>query len=75
MLIVRDGAVAARDEGPYGGEGYVRQALAALPDFDGRRALVGSWMVGDRPAGLCLRESDGLITTDRARFVPHLIAP
>ncbi len=75
VLIVRDGAVAARDEGPYGGEGYVRQALAALPDFDGRRALVGSWMVGDRPAGLCLRESDGLITTDRARFVPHLIAP
>lgn len=75
VLIVRDGAVAARDEGPYGGEGYVRQALAELPDFAGRRALVGSWMVGDRPAGLCLRESDGLITTDRARFVPHLIDP
>ncbi len=53
----------------------MRQALAELPDFAGRRALVGSWMVGDRPAGLCLRESDGLITTDRARFVPHLIDP
>ncbi|WP_438502479.1 glutathionylspermidine synthase family protein [Methylobacterium radiotolerans] len=39
------------------------------------RARVGRWMVGDRAAGLCLRESDGLITTDRARFVPHLIAP
>ncbi|KMO40614.1 hypothetical protein VQ03_13945 [Methylobacterium tarhaniae] len=72
---MRDGAVAARVEGPYGSEGYVRQGLAALPRFDGRHALVGSWMVGDEPAGLCLRESDGLVTTDRARFVPHIIDP
>lgn len=73
VLIVRDGAVAERCEGPYGAEGHVRQALAELPGFDGRRALVGSWIVGDAPAGLCLREADGLITTDRARFLPHLI--
>lgn len=73
VLVVRDGTVAARQEGPYGAEGYVRQALAELPCFDGHRALVGSWIVGDAPAGLCLREGDGLITTDRARFLPHLI--
>ena len=35
--------------------------------------LVGSWIVGDEPAGLCLREGASRITTDRARFVPHLI--
>ncbi|AWB22377.1 glutathionylspermidine synthase family protein [Methylobacterium currus] len=75
VLIVRDGAVAARVEGPYGTEGFVRQGLAALPRFDGRHALVGSWIVGDEPAGLCLREGDGPITTDRARFVPHVIDP
>ncbi|AWN46774.1 hypothetical protein DK419_11015 [Methylobacterium terrae] len=75
VLILRDGAVAARVEGPYGGEGYVRQGLAALPRFEGRHALVGSWIVGDEPAGLCLREGDGPITTDRARFVPHVIDP
>jgi glutathionylspermidine synthase len=74
VLIVRDGAVAAQGEGPYGAEGYVRQGLAALPRFDGHHALVGSWIVGDAPAGLCLREGDGLITTDRARFLPHVIA-
>lgn len=62
-----------RRDGPYGAEGHVRQALAELPGFDGRRALVGSWIVGDAPAGLCLREAGGLITTDRARFVPHRI--
>lgn len=73
VLIVRDGAVPQRSEGPYGGEGHVRQALAELPAFDGRRALVGSWIVGDTPAGLCLREADDLITTDLAPFLPHLI--
>ncbi|KMO31436.1 glutathionylspermidine synthase family protein [Methylobacterium aquaticum] len=75
VLMVRDGAVAAREEGPYGAEGFIRQGLAALPCFDGRHALVGSWIVGDEPAGLCLREGDGPITTDRARFVPHVIDP
>ncbi|GJD96579.1 glutathionylspermidine synthase family protein [Methylobacterium iners] len=75
VLIVRDGAVLAHDHGPYGAEGYVRQALAELPDFDGRRPLVGSWIVGDAPAGLCIREAAGPITTDRALFVPHFIQP
>ncbi|TGD98346.1 glutathionylspermidine synthase family protein [Methylobacterium nonmethylotrophicum] len=75
VLIVRDGAVAAYGEGPYGAEGYVRQGLAALPRFGEAYALIGSWIVGDVPAGLCLREADGLITTDRARFVPHVIDP
>lgn len=73
ILIVREGAVLAHDHGPYGEEGYIRQALAPLPDFDGRRPLVGSWIVGDVPAGLCIRESDGPITTNAARFVPHVI--
>ena len=75
VLIVEDGAVAARAEGPYGAEGFVRQGLAPLQRCEGRPVLVGSWIVGDEPAGLCLREADGLITTDRARFVPHVIDP
>jgi glutathionylspermidine synthase len=70
---VRDGAVLERDDGPYGKEGHVRQALAELPAFAGRHALVGSWIVGAEPAGLCMREGTRRITTDRARFVPHLI--
>ena len=73
ILLVRDGKLLERDEGPYGSEGYVRQALAELPVFDGRHALVGSWIVGDDPAGLCMREGPSRITTERACFVPHLV--
>lgn len=73
VLMVRDGAVLAQDHGPYGAEGHVRQALALLPDFDGRRAVVGSWIVGDEPAGLCLREGAAAITTNADLFVPHYI--
>ncbi|GJE00430.1 glutathionylspermidine synthase family protein [Methylobacterium isbiliense] len=75
VLMVRDGAVVAREDGPYGGEGFVRQALADLAAFGEQRVLLGSWIVGNEPAGLCLRESPGLITGNRARFVPHVIAP
>ncbi|WP_375462419.1 glutathionylspermidine synthase family protein [uncultured Methylobacterium sp.] len=75
VLMVRDGAVLAQDHGPYGAEGYVRQALAVLPEFDGRHALVGSWIVGAESVGICLREEAGPITTDAALFVPHVIEP
>ncbi|MEH3144890.1 MAG: glutathionylspermidine synthase family protein [Methylobacterium frigidaeris] len=75
VLMVRDAAVIAREEGPYGAEGYVRQALAELPAFGDQRVLVGSWIVGDEPAGIGLRESPDLITGNRARFVPHVILP
>ncbi len=75
ILVVRDGAVLAQDGGPYGSEGYIRQALAELPDFGGRRPLVGAWIVGDEPAGLCVREGGGPVTRDDALFVPHFIEP
>lgn len=73
--IFSQGMPMAGEAGPYGAEGHVRQALAALPDFDGRRPLVGAWMVGDEASGLCIRESDGPITGNDARFVPHWIEP
>lgn len=64
----------AREEtgGEYGAEGFVYQRYHALPDFEGRHALVGSWMVGDHARGMGIRESDGLITTNLSRFVPHI---
>ena len=73
VLLVREAAVLDRDEGPYGAEGYVRQALVELPRFEGRYAAIGSWVVGDEPGGICIRESDTPITTNRSRFVPHAI--
>ncbi|UYW26060.1 glutathionylspermidine synthase family protein [Methylorubrum extorquens] len=73
--IFSDGARVAGADGPYGADGFIRQGLAELPSFDGRRPLLGAWIVGDAPAGLCIRESDGPITGDGALFVPHLIEP
>ncbi|MCP1539166.1 glutathionylspermidine synthase family protein [Methylorubrum extorquens] len=73
--IFSDGARVAGADGPYGADGFIRQGLAELPCFDGRRPLLGAWIVGEAPAGLCIRESDGPITGDGALFVPHLIEP
>ena len=73
--IFSDGARVAGADGPYGADGFIRQGLAELPCFDGRHPLLGAWIVGDAPAGLCIRESHGPITGDGALFVPHLIEP
>jgi len=63
--------------GHYGAEGFCYQAFAPLPSFPGRdgggRAVLGSWLVDGEPAGLGIRESDGLVTDTFARFVPHVI--
>ena len=40
--------------------------------FDGMRPVLGSWYVTDQgPAGIGIRESDGAITDNLSRFVPH----
>lgn len=63
----------AESAGDYGREGFIRQALAPLPDFEGQRAVIGSWIVGQESAGIGIRESAGPITDNRSRFVPHRI--
>jgi glutathionylspermidine synthase len=57
--------------GDYGAEGFVYQGLAPLPGFDGRYAVIGSWIVGEQPAGIGIREDDSPITRNSSRFVPH----
>ena len=52
---------------------YIYQALAPLFEAGGNHAVIGSWVVGDESAGVGIRESDGRITTDLSRFVPHVI--
>jgi glutathionylspermidine synthase len=53
------------------GEPCVWQAFAPLPQFDGRHALVGSWIVGGKPAGLGIRDDLSLVTGNMSLFVPH----
>ncbi|WNE97152.1 glutathionylspermidine synthase family protein [Streptomyces luomodiensis] len=49
------------------------QELAPLPDFDGNRVVLGTWVVQGESAGLGIRESAGLVTDEYARFIPHVI--
>jgi glutathionylspermidine synthase len=57
--------------GDYGEEGFIWQAYHALPAFDGNYTVIGSWIVGEEPAGIGIREDDTPITRDTSRFVPH----
>jgi glutathionylspermidine synthase len=75
VTIVTDGQVAATEDGPYADSGYVRQALAPVPVFDGRCAVIGSWVIGDEPAGMIIRESASAISNDASQLVPHFIVP
>ena len=59
--------------GEYGAEGYVFQQLAPIPEIEGRRPIVGSWIVGQEASGMGIRESEGWVTGNTSRFVPHLI--
>jgi glutathionylspermidine synthase len=71
--IVRDGGTVLTKGGPYGAEGHVVQAFHPLAEFDGNYPMLGCWLVASRAAGLCVREDRALVTSDDARFVPHVI--
>jgi len=66
-----DGASVQTTDGSYGGEGFVYQATASLPRFGDDTMVVGSWIVGERPAGIGIREDTSPITSNTSRFVPH----
>jgi glutathionylspermidine synthase len=65
------GRVVAETSGVYGAEGYVYQADAFMPAFDGNYPVIGSWVVASQPAGIGIREDATAITRDTSRFVPH----
>jgi glutathionylspermidine synthase len=73
IALVVGGETIDSDSGPYGGEGYVRQAIAPLPCFDGNYAVLGSWLAGGKPCGLSIREDVSPITKNTSRFLPHAI--
>lgn len=54
------------------GGGYVYQAMASMARADDKTAVIGSWLIDGEPAGIGIRESDGPITNNFSRFVPHL---
>ncbi len=71
--LVKDGRKSSVLDGGYGDGAWIRQALHAPPKFDNRYVIVGSWVVGNEPAGIGLREDRGRITRNTSRFLPHYI--
>lgn len=73
-VSIRADGIAVDTPGPYDDTGFVYQAYAALGEHAGMHPVIGSWVIGDRAAGIGIRETAGLVTGNTARFVPHVLA-
>jgi glutathionylspermidine synthase len=62
-----------KTQGTYGAEGYIYQDLFTLPNFSDHYPVIGSWIIGQEPAGMGIREANTLVTDNQSRFIPHLI--
>lgn len=51
--------------------GYIYQAYDPRPEFDGWHPVIGSWMIGDEPAGIGIREDRTLVSGNGSHFIPH----
>ncbi len=71
--VVQNNLTIEKTEGEYGKEGYIYQELYSLPRYGGNYPIIGSWVIGQQPAGMGIRESTSLITNNTSRFIPHLI--
>jgi glutathionylspermidine synthase len=72
IRIMQDGSVVAESQGGYRDGLTLYQQLYPLRDFGRGYPVLGCWAVNGAAAGMGIRE-DGLITGNRARFVPHII--
>jgi glutathionylspermidine synthase len=72
VRIVSSGEPLEETTGEYGEEGFVYQALASVPNFNGNHPICGVWIVNHEACGLGIREDNSLITGNLSRFVPHL---
>lgn len=73
ISIYQNGKETLAIDGPYGQEGMIVQAYYPLPKFGDNYTLIGSWLVGDKAAGISIREDTSLITQDLSRYLPHII--
>lgn len=79
-ISVRKGGVTLQETpGLYTSGPAIVQELAPLARFGKGattgHAVIGSWVVATQPAGIGIREDEGAVTRDMARFVPHWIEP
>lgn len=70
-VTVYRGSDVMRAGGSYGEEGWIYQAYTPIPRFGDSYVTLGSWIVGDEPAGIGIREDSTPITRNSSHFVPH----
>jgi glutathionylspermidine synthase len=79
VTVRQGGRVVQETPGLYTEGQAVVQALAPVARFANGgslgHAVIGSWVVASQPAGIGIREDEGAVTRDMARFVPHVIEP
>ena len=73
IQMVKNNLTLQQTEGDYGKEGFIYQDLCTLPNFSDNFPVIGSWIIGQAPAGIGIREATSLITDNKSRFVPHMI--
>ncbi|RYD49073.1 MAG: hypothetical protein EOP83_25625 [Verrucomicrobiaceae bacterium] len=73
IRYVRDHEVVEATDGRYADNPLIYQAAGVVPQFDGQHVAIGSFVVGDQPAGMILRESESAIVRGEARVVPHYV--
>jgi glutathionylspermidine synthase len=73
VTIHRDGMAIESLSGEYGDEAKVFQAFVESPRSEGYLPQFGVWMVRDKPAAICIRETQGSIISAHSAFVPHAI--
>jgi glutathionylspermidine synthase len=71
-IAITTGGSRYETPGEYGVGPTVFQAYKPLPDHDGARPVIGSWVIDGTARGMGIRESDGPVTDNYSRFIPHL---
>lgn len=72
VAILRDGRTLMETKGRYDGP-CVYQRRAAISKQAGNYAVLGSWIIGDEPGGMGIREDGSPVTGNLSRFLPHYI--
>jgi glutathionylspermidine synthase len=72
IAILNGETVLESSAGVYGNDPIVWQECVLPPKFGEFHAVVGSWVIGDSPAGICVREDSSPITKNVSRFVSHV---
>ncbi len=73
ITIVKDGVELSRTGGRYDRYTPIYQEYLEIKEYDGFIPVIGSWIVGDKPAGMIVRESADLITRNTSACIPHYI--